>query len=106
LAKHTKATTIDIASPADVRTIADVHRELLQALQRNGAVQLRVDADADIDLTFVQLVESARRFAAAEGKAVTMSAPAAAGLRDILQRGGFLTAVVDRTFWLHQAGEF
>ena len=98
-------TIVGIAGSADIRNIADLHRELLQTLQRSNAIQLRLDGDADVDLTFVQLIEAARRFAAAAGKSVSLSAPAAAGLRAILQRGGFLAAAADRAFWLHQSGE-
>ena len=104
LAKHTNTTTIDIAGSADVRTITEFHQKLLQALQQNSAVRVKLDTAADVDLTFVQLVESARRFATAAGKDLALSAPAAAGVREILQRGGFLAAAADRMFWLHQAG--
>ena len=98
-------TVVGIAGPADIRNVAELHRELLQTLQRSNAIQLRLDSDADVDLAFVQLVEAVRRFAVASGKTVSVSAPAAAGLREILQRGGFLAAAGDRAFWLHQAGE-
>ena len=104
LGKNKKMTTVDIAGAADIQTIAGLHQQLLQALQHQGGVKLTVSADTNVDLTFVQLVESARRFAAAGGKTLALSAPAPAGLHDILKRGGFLTAAADRMFWLHQAG--
>lgn len=98
-----KPTIIGIAGSADIRNVAEIHRELLRTLKRSNAIQLRLDGD--VDLAFVQLVEAARRFAAAAGKTVTLAAPASADLRESLQRGGFLATAADRTFWLHQAGE-
>jgi hypothetical protein len=104
MAKRTKATVVDVTGPANIQAIAEIHRKLLQGLQQNRAVELHVISATDIDLTFVQLIESARRYAATESKTVTLSAPAAAGLCEVLQRGGFLTTAADRTFWLHEAG--
>jgi len=104
MAKRIKATVVDVTGPANVQTIAEIHRKLLLGLQRSRAVELHVDSAADIDLTFVQLVESARRYAAAEGKTVALSASAEAGLREVLQRGGFVTTAADRAFWLPEAG--
>lgn len=105
MSKRKKATVVDITGAANVQTITEIHRELLQGLQQNRAVELQLGSAADIDLTFVQLVESARRYAAAEGKTVALSEPATPGFREILQRGGFLAAAADRAFWLHEAGD-
>jgi hypothetical protein len=104
MSKRVKATIVDVAGPANVQTIAEIHRNLLQGLQRSRAVELHVDSATDIDLTFVQLIESARRYAATENKIVALSAPAETGLCDVLQRGGFVTTAADRAFWLHETG--
>jgi hypothetical protein len=102
MAKQIRPVVVGIAEPADIRTIADIHRALLLALQQNSSVKVAVPDGAGADLSVVQLIEAARRFAAAQGKTFALSAPAAPGLREILQRGGFLSAVSDCAFWLHQ----
>jgi hypothetical protein len=103
MSKRIKATIVDVAGPTNVQTIAEIHRKLLQGLQQNHAVELHLDSSADIDLTFVQLIESARQSAATENKIVALSAPAEADLREVLQRGGFVATAADRAFWLHEA---
>jgi hypothetical protein len=105
MAKHSDQEIVGISAPAVVRTIAEIHNRLLQALQCGGNVRLDLSAAVETDLTFVQLVESARRFAAAEGKSIALSAPVSEGLQETLQRGGFLGAAKDRQFWLHETGE-
>jgi hypothetical protein len=100
----TDTAVIAIAGQADVRTIEAAHKDVLQALQQENAVELNLDGSSGIDLTLVQLVEAARRFAAAEGKTLTLSSPADGTLCEILQRGGFLGAAADRDFWLHDKG--
>ena len=104
MAKRIKAAVVDVTGPVNIQTIAEIHRKLLLGLQRGHAVELHVDSATDIDLTFVQLIESARRYAAAESKTVGLSAPAEAGLREVLLRGGFLSTAADRAFWLPEAG--
>jgi ABC-type transporter Mla MlaB component len=105
MAVQTDPTVVGVSGPADIRTIAEIHKELLQALQRDGEVSLDLSGGAEVDLTFVQLVESARHFTAAVGKAIKLTTPASEALREILQRGGFLSAEADRAFWLHVTGE-
>jgi hypothetical protein len=103
VSKRKKPTIVEVAGPANIHTVTEIHGKLQQGLQESGAVELRVDRAADVDLTFVQLVESARSYATAESKVMALSAPAGADLRDVLQRGGFLAAAGDRAFWLHEA---
>lgn len=59
-----------------------------------------VAEDAVIDLTFIQLLESARRTARETGVAFGLAAPATGALRETLERGGFLVAADDQDFWL------
>lgn len=98
-------TAIGIADPQTVRTIGALQNELLQALKKHETINLKLQDDVDVDLTFVQLVEAARRFAAAKGKTIALTEPASNALRDVLERGGFLTSAEPRAFWLHEKGE-
>lgn len=55
------------------------------------------------DLSFVQLIESARASCARQGAAARLAGPADGALRDVLERGGFLDpADGERVqFWTH-----
>jgi MFS superfamily sulfate permease-like transporter len=100
---RSKPTNVGVTSLADIQTIGQIHKDLKQAFERGGDVRLKLDAVTDADLTFVQLVESARRFAAAEGKSFAVT-PAPDSLRELLERGGFVASPEDRSFWLGNAG--
>ncbi len=65
-------------------------------------VTIDVSALSEVDLTFVQLIESARRAAGERGRAIRLSQPAQGALLQVLQRGGFLDlADPERSdFWL------
>jgi len=56
----------------------------------------------EIDLTFVQLMESARRKAAETGCDFTLRHPAGGAVLEVLQRGGFLgdETSARAKFWL------
>ena len=104
MAKQVQPTVVGIAGPADIRTIAECHGRLLEAMTGNKAVQVDLVQLTESDLTFVQLLESARRYAACAGITISLSAPAGTGLCEILRRGGFLSAAECRAFWLHETG--
>lgn len=104
MAKQMRPAVVGFAGPANVRTIPQHHETLRQTLQQNKAVELNLTGIEDYDLTFFQLIEAARRFAASTGKKIALSAPASSPLREDLLRGGFLSAAEDRAFWLHETG--
>jgi hypothetical protein len=94
------ATTIEIAGSGDIRAIGALHERLSQALQHHDTVVLDLNAMTDPDITLVQLIEAARRHAAATGKSVAIKYPAERELEGVLKRGGFLVRAADRAFWL------
>lgn len=99
-----KPIVVGVTGPADVRTIDKLHAQLKKALKKQTDVCLQLAADTDVDLTFVQLVEAARRLAAGAGKTLAFETPASGLLREILERGGFLKTADNRAFWLHDTG--
>jgi hypothetical protein len=103
-AVRSNPTTVGVTSLADIQTIDDIHKELKQAFEQGKAVRLDLDAITDADLTFVQLVESARKFASSAGKTFAVSTPPPKVLQELLERGGFLATPPDRSFWLGKAG--
>jgi len=95
--------TIEFVGELNIRSVSDAHRRLAEAMAGPGAVAADVAADASVDLSFVQLIESARRTARESGGPFRLARPADGALREILERGGFLAAPADRQFWLMQA---
>jgi len=102
---RSNSTQIVVGGPADLRTVNDIQTELKRAFAGATTVRLAIAAAEDVDISFVQLIESARRFAASESKSIALSAAASGALRSILERGGFLATAADRGFWLGETGE-
>jgi hypothetical protein len=98
--KRDVASEVEFVGELSIRTAIASHQKLMLALAEPGEIQLSVDPDADVDLTFVQLVEAARRMAREEGRGLSLARPAAGRLREVLERGGFLGAPDRRAFWL------
>jgi hypothetical protein len=87
-----------------IRHVAELRERLLAAFGDSSSIVVKVDPDSRPDLSFVQLVESARVQARLEGKAFALASPAEGGLLSVLNRGGFLEAAgaPDLDFWLHK----
>jgi hypothetical protein len=77
---------------------------ILAAFAEKDHVRLALDEDAAVDLSFVQLIESARRHAEIQGKTIRLARPAGANVRRVLERGGFLSPSAPDAagFWLHE----
>ena len=97
--------TVDLTGELTLRTVAAAHADLAAALEAHDEVTARVDAEATVDLAFVQLIESARRTAAEAGRGSALAAPAQGALLETLRRGGFVESAGQREFWLHQSGD-
>jgi anti-anti-sigma regulatory factor len=89
-----------LSGAIDVRSIEEAFGKIKQAYGPAG-LEIDLSGVADIDLTFVQLIEAARRGAAEAGTALRLSQPASGYVLETLQRGGFLSNPPDeRTlFW-------
>ncbi|MGV8937954.1 MAG: STAS domain-containing protein [Allorhizobium sp.] len=90
--------------PLTIRSMNTLHQELLQSLNANDAVALEIPTGAQVDISFVQLIEAARRYALSKDKPITLINPADGELLEVLRRGGFLDAISagSAQFWLHQ----
>lgn len=86
-----------------IRSIASAHGLLLEAFGKTDTLVVEIPADADADLSFVQLMEASRKFAAQNRKTITLKDPADGQVLQTLRRGGFLSRMDDasRQFWLH-----
>lgn len=85
-----------------VSNIVQARDELMAALRQDSPIVVDIDGASEIDLTFVQLMESARRKAAETGRDFTLRHPAGGAVLEVLRRGGFLhDETSERTkFWL------
>jgi hypothetical protein len=87
-----------------IREIHTLHRVLLAGFAQRSHVCLALPEDAAVDLSFIQLIEAARRHAASQGKTIRLAAPAGTQVRAVLERGGFLSRSAPDAFrfWLHE----
>lgn len=94
---------VGYGSDLTIRHAAEVMGLIADSLVEGSEMSLAVNPDAAIDLSFVQLLASARRHASDAGGAITLAEPAGPKLREILQRGGFIEGASpeDLKFWFH-----
>lgn len=95
------AATVRLHGSINLQTIVETYRDLIGVLGDHAQVVIATDEVTDLDLTLVQLLDSARRTARGAGGSVTLAAPAQGALLAILQRGGFVETPCQRAFWLH-----
>jgi hypothetical protein len=96
--------SISLPNVLGIRNISDIHKNIVAQFQDNKSVVLVIPPDAEADLSFVQLLESARIHAKSSGKSLRLSSPANGSVLKVLQRGGFIDTFSseDAQFWLHQ----
>jgi len=87
-----------------IKNILAVQELILDFLNKNTTTVLDIDEEAQIDLSFVQLVTAARKQAGMNAGRVLLARPATGDLYDVLKRGGFLDDMTPEAahFWLHQ----
>lgn len=86
-----------------VRSVTEFSQHLIAAMEDHGDVALDLSALEEVDLSFVQLVLSARSHGAAEGRTLRLAQPAGEAVTALLRRAGFLTDPDpgDIDFWFH-----
>jgi hypothetical protein len=88
-----------------IRTISTIHQSLCAEFQKHNAIVVDTANAGDVDLAFVQLIESARLAANRQSKKLSLAAPATGALLDVVKRGGFAGNESGSMFWLHSVGE-
>jgi hypothetical protein len=91
---------VEVPKSVTVRTVADFSRHLASDLAAHDEVVLDADALAELDLSFVQIVQAAR---AESDKTIRLARPANDAVAALLTRAGFLTdpSDADVDFWFH-----
>ncbi|MBL0375329.1 STAS domain-containing protein [Rhizobium sp. KVB221] len=89
---------------ANIRNIAEIHNEFTTACQDSASIEIDLERCTDIDLSFIQLIESARIYAGTSGKKIALTNPANANVETALKRCGLFEnfSVEDSKFWLHK----
>ena len=97
-------TDLVIEAELTVRTVRRVQTLLLSAFHDAQAVRLDLRDPIKMDVCGVQLIESARKFALAHGKHLSLKAPVGADVARLLEGLGVLhdSSSEESTFWLHQ----
>ena len=90
-----------------ISNIEVAYADLDAALRQDGPVVMDVSGITETDLTFVQLMESARRKAAEAGRDFALRHPADGAVLEVLRRGGFLGDDTSERakFWLQGAAQ-
>ena len=96
--------SIQLPTELGFRSIRDIRTVLMEAFDSAGGVLLDIPADAEIDLSFLQLVHSARAHAEKSGKLVALRAPLSADQQTTMMRAGISPSrsTEDALFWLHE----
>ena len=92
---------VDLGLSLNIRGICAAREALLEAFSAAEQVVVVVRPEADMDLLLIQMLESARGYAAAAGKRLTLTGPAGTELRGLLARAGFAGAMTPEraAFW-------
>ncbi|MGG7518273.1 STAS domain-containing protein [Allorhizobium undicola] len=87
-----------------IRNAHAVRDLLLEALNGSSSLCLDIPPYAEIDLSFLQIVEAARLTADRRGTTLCLSRPASSTLLAALERSGFLHPddLQSCQFWLHR----
>jgi hypothetical protein len=97
---------LSLEGPLTIKTIVDVKAQLMSSMEKAGArgvpLVVKIDKDADCDLTLPQALLSARKTAQGNGITLTLDVPQEGPFLTVLQRGGFpLDAANQTSLWLN-----
>lgn len=96
--------SISLPGVLSIRSVSELYSNIIDKFRNNNTITLNLPENAEADLSFLQLIEAARRQAKAAGKTFSLSAPASGSLLKVLERAGFTEAFdeEDKKFWLHK----
>lgn len=99
--------TVSFSGDVTISNIEAARADIGAALQQDVSVVLDISGITETDLTFIQLMESARRKAVGAGRDFALRHSADGAVLEVLRRGGFLdNDSSDRaTFWLQGAAQ-
>jgi len=91
---------VELSGALTIQNAGCVRDELMAALATGEDLTVDCRSGTEIDLTFVQLLLSARLTAEHNGHSLFLAAPLPVPLLSVLERGGFLGGdTADQRFW-------
>ncbi|WP_426238660.1 STAS domain-containing protein [Pararhizobium sp. DWP1-1-3] len=95
---------VELPDKLNIRNISNVYDLIHPAMESGKSLLISIPKSAEADLSFIQLIESARIRAKTAGTHIVMSSPAEGAVLDVLERGGFAQTFSpeDKKFWLHE----
>ncbi len=101
--------TCDLRGPRTIRFADQTRSLLLEALCAYSAASLDCSAVTESDLTFVQLLISARMSAELSGKTLTLAHPPSGAFLQTLSKAGFKASpdplTGNESYWIQKEGE-
>ncbi|MBX4957866.1 STAS domain-containing protein [Rhizobium lentis] len=96
--------SINLPGVLSIRHVSELHSKLNGEFRSKNSISISIAAGAEADLSFIQLIEAARRQAKADGKTFSLSSPASGSVLKVLERAGFIESFdhEDLKFWLHK----
>ena len=96
--------SIKLPEALGIRSVSEIYIKFTDEFQGRDTIVISIPENADVDLSFIQLIESSRRQAKAEGKTFKLSAPVRGSVLKVLDRAGFIDSFdqEDSKFWLHK----
>lgn len=92
-----------LAGALTIRDVPRIQARMRDALTGHHSVMIDCAAATEIDLSFIQLVLSARKSAAAAGKSVSFIPPERDVLAEVLERAGLTGPQCDdQHFWFNK----
>lgn len=87
-----------------IAAVSEIHARLQGALEAHSHLILDISEVSEVDLSFVQVVEAARKSAAQKGGGVSLARCPDEALRTVLTNGGFLSGndAERLAFWVGQ----
>jgi hypothetical protein len=92
--------TLVFSDDLTIKAISLERERILSMVTGGGQLVVAIGTDADVDLTFVQLIVAADRTARAAGGSLALAEPATGKLLETLRRGGFVETPDQCAFWL------
>ncbi|MBB3646846.1 hypothetical protein FHX14_003045 [Rhizobium sp. BK619] len=96
--------SINLPDVLSIRSASELYSKFIDEFDSNDTIVVSISESAEADLSFIQLIESARRQAKADGKTFKLSMPARGSVLKVLERAGFIESFdeEDENFWLHK----
>ncbi|EJC81219.1 hypothetical protein Rleg4DRAFT_2894 [Rhizobium leguminosarum bv. trifolii WSM2297] len=95
---------INLPDLLSIRSACELYLKFTDEFRSRDTIIINIPESAEADLSFIQLIESSRRQAKADGKTFKLSTPARGSVLKVLERAGFTESFdqEDSKFWLHK----